>query len=56
MPSTDSKQIICNAEVFYLQQRSVSVIMVQTPTELYTQHIYALDSIYAHDLPLGLIA
>ena len=48
--STESNPIICNAEAFYLQPRSISVIMVQTSTELDTQQIYTPDA--SDDLPL----
>ena len=49
----NSKQIICNAEVFYLQPRSISVLKALTPTVLDTQNIYSLDA--SNGLPLGLI-
>ena len=52
MPSTDSKPIIYNAGEFYLQPRSISVRMVQTPTELDTQHIYSLDASGDHPLSI----
>ena len=44
MSSTDSKPITCNVGAFYLQPRSISVIMIQTPTDLNTQCIYALNT------------
>ena len=53
MPSTNTEPIIHNAGTFYLQPRNISVVSVQAPTELNTQHIYALD--YSEDLPLSLI-
>ena len=40
----DTKPIIHNVGAFYLQPRSIPVITVQMPTELNTQHIYALDT------------
>ena len=49
MLSTDRKPIIHNAGASNLQPRSISVITVQTPIELNTQHIYALDA--SNDLP-----
>ena len=53
MYSAESKPIIHNAGAFHLQPRSISVIMIQTPTALDTQHIYQLDT--SDNLPLGLI-
>ena len=49
MPSTDTKPIIHNAGAFFLQPRGISVITVQTPTELNTQHIYTPHA--SDDLP-----
>ena len=48
-----SKPIICKTGTYYLQPGSISVIMVQTPIELDTQHIYDLNA--SNDLPLGVI-
>ena len=50
---TDKETIIHNAGAFYLQSRGISVTTVHTPTEVNTQHIYALDA--SDDLPSGLI-
>ena len=53
MPLASAEPLIHNAGAFYLQPRHIAVIVVRTPTELDTQHIYVLDvSDYLH---LGLI-
>ena len=51
--SVELKPIIHNPGAFYLKPRSMSVIMVQAPTEFDKQHIYTINS--SDDLPLGLI-
>ena len=43
--------MIWNTGSFNLQPKSISVITVQTPTELNTKHTYAFDA--SDDLPLG---
>ena len=52
-PSTEATPISHNARTFYLQPRSISVLIVQAPTELNTQHIYALNA--SGNPPSGLI-
>ena len=50
--SAESKPIICIAGALYLQPRSISLIMVQTPVELDTEDIYTLNA--SDNLPSGI--
>ena len=45
---------IQNTEALQLPSRGISIIAVQTPTELNTKHIYQLNA--ANDLPSGIIS
>ena len=51
--SSNTEPIICNAGILHLPLRSISVIALQAPIELNTQHIYQLNT--SDDLPSGLI-
>ena len=53
MPWEVEKPIIQNAGAFYLQPRCMSIITVQTPMDLNSQHFYELDT--SDDLLDGLI-
>ena len=53
LPSTITKPILQTAGAFYLQPRSISIIIVQAPINLEPQCICEFST--SNDLPLGLI-